>query len=503
VNKLVFVIVCFSSVLTAQNKSDYVWLFSMDFTDTLDNFEGSIIDFNDNKRTTYSQELPIEFSGTNAAISDSASGRLLFYTSGCSIVDSSHNIMLNGNGINPGELHDSRCDDWGSYPQINTSIILDAPSANNEFYLVHQIREPRDATAFGLLYSKVNMVGNNGLGEVVEKNIVLIDTIEIKGSYLQACKHSNDDDWWITVLDDSTSNIILLSLNENGFEISDSIPQQIIDNDNTSSSGHSSFSPQGDKFAWYNKHDGLYVYNFDNTLGEFELLLQLDLPPISPDFVEFFGMPCFSPSGQYIYITTDYRVFQLDLEATNIEGSLEFIAMWDGFGDPLPVGFGSSILGPDCKIYTASGAGTKHLGVINNPDMKGEACNFVQHSLELPWHKSVGVVPNIPHFRVNEENPCNDQITSIFETNKFSDFLEMSLYPNPAMDEINFQFSKPVLEELQIEVYTPNGSLIASAVVDKYYVSKTIDISGLKKGLYFWRSFDINGRTTSGKFVKL
>jgi len=503
VNRFVVILLCFSTTLAAQNKSDYVWLFSFDFTESLDNFEGSIIDFNDNLRSVNYQELPIELRVTNASICDRISGRLLFYTGGCSIIDSSHNVMLNGDQINPGKLHDTWCNDVGSYPQINTSIILNAPNDQNEFYLIHQNRVPKTAPAFGLLYSKVNMTGNNGLGEVVEKNVVLIDTVELKGSYLQACKHFNDEDWWITVLDDSTSNIILMSLNENGIEIVDSIPQQIVDNDNTSSSGHSCFSPHGDKYAWYNKYDGLYVYNFDNALGEFEPLIQLSLPPISTEFVEFFGMPCFSPSGQYIYITTDWRVFQLDLESANIEESLELIALWDGFGDPLPVGFASSLLGPDCKIYTAGGSGTKHLGIIHNPDMKGKSCNFAQHDLELPWHKSSGVVPNLPHFRTNESNPCNDQITSVFDHIKIPNILELNAYPNPASDRISFQFSKPVKDMCTIEIFSSNGSLMVSDVVDKFYVSKTINITSLTDGLYFWRCFDKKGSIKSDKFVKL
>ncbi len=97
----------------AQNKGDYVRISS---SNTLPSpgSEGTIIDFNDG-RDTISLQLAarIDIANTSICTSD---GDLLLYTNGCSIFDSTYNVIDNGDGINPGQILDSWCD-TGSYPE--------------------------------------------------------------------------------------------------------------------------------------------------------------------------------------------------------------------------------------------------------------------------------------------------------------------------------------------------------------------------------------------------
>jgi hypothetical protein len=146
----------------------------------------------------------------NSAICDS-SGNLLFYTNGCSIADSSHQIMLNGSGLN--NMTDPYYIQNG-YPA--KTLILPNPNSQSLFY-IFQLEYPTNINGqitYGLPmrlnYSLVDMTGNGGLGEVVLKNIQLMNDTIAGGFFLNANKHANGEDWWILLAGCCSSNTLQL-----------------------------------------------------------------------------------------------------------------------------------------------------------------------------------------------------------------------------------------------------------------------------------------------------
>ncbi len=490
-----------SQNVVAQDKSDYTWVFGGDITDSLDNYEGSIIDFTNNTRTTHYQEILIPMGVTNSSIADRETGRLLFYTNGCSIMDSIHNIMLNGNNINPGEIHNDFCNEGLNFPQFNTTIILDDPVNSSTYHVFHQNRVPKTAPSFGLLYSQVKTDLNNGLGEVTQKNEILIDYLTLQGSYVSACRKPNNEGWWLMVMEHLNNDLFLFSVDTNGINLKDTLKQNIPFSQTISSSGHSCFSPDGSTYAWYNPYDEFHVYDFDRINGTISNYRHVDVPEYN-NGNEFTGAVSISPSSQFAYLSSDGQMYQVDLWSDNLQQSLTFIAEWDGFGDPFPNTFSSIMHGPDCKMYVASGAGVKHLGIIHYPDNKGIDCEFRQHDLELPWHKSSGNVPNFPHFRTDEEEPCDDQISNTSFIAHYPSF-KITATPNPTSDQIYFSFPEVILGKSTIQIYDSMGKLIKQIAVRKYLLSKNANVSDIPSGIYYFKLVSNSKTKGSGSFVKL
>jgi hypothetical protein len=114
---------------------------------------------------------------SNSLICDSV-GNLLFYSNGNAIADRNHEIMLDGTAIN----NTSHPDYIDGYP--SKTLILQKPNSPNLYYLFHS-EYPTNingqiiyGNALKFNYTLVDMNFNNGDGEVVLKNIpILNDTI--------------------------------------------------------------------------------------------------------------------------------------------------------------------------------------------------------------------------------------------------------------------------------------------------------------------------------------
>ena len=200
--KILFLCLCFPLLLQAQIKGDYTWLLGYDagwVTPDDDIGEGIILDFNQNptRFEYFPKEDLAPFYWTSAMISDEE-GELQFYSNGCRVMNANHQIMENGNGINPGFVHDDQCVNIGrGYPVAQGAIVIPKPNNEKVYYMLHQKLEVLyDTPGFpvavdGLYYTTIDMNLNNGLGGVVEKNIAAFsDTLDY--SLLTVTKHDNN-----------------------------------------------------------------------------------------------------------------------------------------------------------------------------------------------------------------------------------------------------------------------------------------------------------------------
>ncbi|KGE89029.1 hypothetical protein IX84_04400 [Phaeodactylibacter xiamenensis] len=170
----------FTSNLSAQ-KHDYTWLFSEQYITSNDWGEASRLDFNSSPPVISAPDsVQMIFGGTNFTMSN-AEGGLIFYTNGCEIHNARHQLMENGDGINPGDVHDHQCDESQYSPGYTVptqgALALPKPNTPNIFYLFH-IRSAYDpilGAPYGaliqLLYTVVDSAQNEGNGSVVEKNM--------------------------------------------------------------------------------------------------------------------------------------------------------------------------------------------------------------------------------------------------------------------------------------------------------------------------------------------
>ena len=331
--------------------------------------------------------------GTMANICDS-SGQLLFYTNGIWVANRNDDTMLNGYGITSG-FGANWYNFTGSFI-LQGALILPHPVFENQYYLFAVNDD--DSILFRprrLVYSKVDMSLDGGLGGVTTKNVSIIDDTLTNGR-ITACKHADEKSWWLIAHEHKSSKyykwLVTLDTILGPYEqkIGSSYGDGVEDID-----GQSVFSQDGKKFATFGNNFKLNVMDFDRCTGEFSNNHSFLIPT---DAYTGYGIGCaFSPNGRFLYFNAQSKLWQLDLDPDSGNFEIDTIGKYNGTDlDPFWTWFGLEMLAPDGKIYLGEWNGNLSMHVINNPNGKAAACDFQQHSFPLPVYN--GTLPNFVNY---------------------------------------------------------------------------------------------------------
>ncbi len=479
--------------LSAQYKHDYTWLIGLeDDGPSYPNNCMNLLRFNNGELTIDRESINTEMFVANASFSDEQ-GNLLFYSNGCYIKNKNHEIMPNGEHLNPGVIYDDNCPDYG-YTSPGGIIILNSPGDKNIYSVFHQAYEAFDESPFirinRLYFSKIDMSLNSGLGDVVEKNKVILNSQLHTG--LQAVRHSDGNKWWVITFSKTGNNFYKTLLSPNDIITTDS--QAIGDELNISGIGQMSFSPNGEKFAHFDHNNQLLLFDFNRSSGELSNYqhLVVDTPFYFPNGLSF------SPSGRFLYVSSYEKVYQLDLEASDILGSKVLVGEYDGLVPDTY--FERMQLGPDCKIYITPHGPVPFLHVINHPDEPGLACGFVQRGIDLPCSANYSI-PNFPHYRLGTGYPvCDSSI--VYVSSGYVPPPEeeaVRVWPNPATEELNMEVDIPVDKHAKLWLFNAVGQ-----VVKRWPVSagrQSFSLQGLGEGLYYWKLEGDGIGLGSGKLI--
>ena len=488
-----------------QEKYDYVWLFGARSSpnDTMQG--GTNIDFNLNPVSLDYEWRDITIGSYNSSICNE-NGELQFYTNGCFIVDASHEIMMNGDSLNPGVAFDEFCSDtlYPFYPTTQNSFILPQPGTDSLYYLFHKGEEILDVPLFiymnRLYYSLVDMSLNNGLGLVVEKNVLLLEDSLSSGQFT-AVKHMNGEDWWIMCPKYRSKEYCTFLLT--GDSIKGPFSQEI-GMSTTNGGGQAVFSPHGNTYVRYNPTDGAFVFQFDRESGLLD-----DFTHLAPEVEGLFGGAAISPNNRFLYITSWNEVRQYDLEATDIDASEVIVATYDGFVAPFPTNFYQAQLGPDCRIYINSTNGNYVLHVINRPDESGLACELVQHGIHLPTRHAISL-PNFPNYRLGTSSPtCNPdlEINIVIDTTVMNNTItktseyDLSVYPNPVDLDLQISCDLPAGGSAIWVLSNANGEEQGRLEINDFQEIYTYSTRDLPVGIYFYHLRSDLGVLTRGKVV--
>ncbi len=361
---------------------------------------GTEINFNNTPPTiTYtSQQVNLDL--TNGSICGQ-DGNLLFYTNGMYVADANHQIMPNGDSLNPGDLFDYY-DGYG-YRLAQGALILPKPGTTNIYYIIHE-KLIWDNNYFdicnGLYYTIVDMSLNSGLGDVTLKNVSILND-SLDPGCITATRHANGRDWWILIPEFLHNNYYIYLICPDGIILKEI--QSIGTSSFMMELGQACFSPDGQRYVRYAATDiglpyRLEVFDFNRctgTLSNYKDLWYIDSA--------WTAGVAISPNSRYMYVSAEFRIDQYDLQAEDISASKQTVAVYDGFIDPLfPLGsthFYLEQLAPDGKIYISATNGVRYLHVINHPDLPGIECDVQQHAIQLNTFNSMSL-PNFPNFRL-------------------------------------------------------------------------------------------------------
>lgn len=338
---------------------------------------GAGIQFNNDGSVTPLTDSKISTEEGCASISDE-SGNLLFYTDGITVFNHDHEIMLNGTGL------------YGDPSSTQSAIIVPGPGDPNIFYIFTVDTSIRESDPdYGLNYSIVDISQNEGNGAVMQKNVNLLLTCSEK--IAAVVKDCVDESIWVVTL--STANGISGPSNTfHAFEVND---QGVTENSVKSTftdrfddqRGYLKLSSDGKKMASANEFSGLFIYDFDPKTGvvsnpEEILISARNKNPYSVEF---------SPSNRFLYVHShsdapaveighSSSLLQYDLSSPDVSKSEVLLDSKNIYRGALQLGANGKIYRTITETYLT---GTQYLGVINSPDKKGKAANYIHKAIFL------------------------------------------------------------------------------------------------------------------------
>jgi hypothetical protein len=401
----------------------------------------------------------------NSVISD-LNGDLLFYTNGNTVWNRNHQIMLNGTGL------------YSTGTPFQSSVIIPQPGNDSIYFIFHQQGGDGNPELYGLNYSIVNISGNSGNGEVIEKNHQLFKP---NTEQLSAIHHSNNCDIWVMAHEYHTNNWNAFLVTNNGI---DTIPvvtvigNQIMDTIATPNhpslpyGQESRFSSDGSKFAsavfwdnynYPNLRDTLELYNFDRSTGILSNRITI------PDSVNQ-GV-IFSPDGSKLYVgsgTFDAQLYQYDLSNYNQNDILssKTLIYYDDYNNitdwqQTPTG---ELLG--CILNIDS------LQKISQPNLTGISCDFLKNDVTLSGRYCKTALPNFIQTYFNSDTTgcsyVNIQLIDSLDS-------EIIAFPNPFIRKFQINLSQELIMGIsEISLYNILGQQISfkyDIINDKIVVS--------------------------------
>lgn len=369
-----------------------------------------------------------------STISDGA-GNTLFYTDGVNVWNKSNLIMPNGDSL------------AGGPSSTQSALIVPLPGSNSLFYI---FTVDQDGGANGFRYSIVDMTLMSTAGDVTLKNVPVLSNVTEK---LTAVQKDNTTDCWIAIHEWGTDAFYIYEFTSAGLQPNPVISHTGMVHSNSiiqNTYGQMKFNPCGDKLALAGGYlNTVEVFDFDNSSG-------LVSNPFSiPMTDHVYGLE-FSASGRFLYVTCydpSETLVQFDLSAGSgpaiIASKVVLSQTTDLYGMQLA---------PDGKIYVTKSFNT-FLSVINEPEISGTACNFVDNGIDMdPNFMGVTTALTLPGFvqsSLKGEAVCIS--TAVPEIS--ADNSEYSVFPNPSNE--NFQLTPEAINRFsEMDILDLRGRVI-------------------------------------------
>lgn len=473
---------------------DRLWLTGYDEFPGVSDYGQAQVRFDNDTVLVEPANLAFNFESTVAVMSDSA-GNLLFYTNGCAVANRNHQAMPNGSGLNPGAISDQVCP-WKGYIVPQGAMILPDPASDKRFYLMHTGAAPdavRKLRLGPLYYSEVNLALQNGLGDVVSKNNILLDGD--LGAFT-AVRHGNGRDWWIVAPEFGNRRWHTFLLSATGIEAQTPQPVALAGPDCEKFMG-TAISRKGDKIANWGDCK-ITVLEFDRCTGVIGNPLELQAPT---HWIPGGGV-VFSSSGRYLYATSQNVLFRADLEASNPKlDTMRF--SYDPFlKSPYDVPgntFHYLTTGPDGNIYGNIPSRASHLHVLKNADGATIAdLDFKARGLALPV-KNVRTLPHLPNYRLYDwaGSPCDTLGISVAVKSPETTHCDVRISPNPAGQDTRVEVSG--CPDMAGTVFDAAGRRVADFFAGSGIVS--LNLSDFLPGIYFIRLRIAGGEIVSKVLV--
>jgi hypothetical protein len=485
--RFLFPLLLLPGFLASQVLPDQVWIMGAHDIPGQPGHGNAVLRFQGGQVLVEPADLHMNFESTVAVMPDSL-GNILFYTNGCHVANSLGDTMVNGSGLNPGEMADWTCPTSG-YAAPLGAMALQLPGNTHVYYLFHmgvRYNPERKLTYGPFYYSIIDMEKEGGKGAVISRNNIVAD-----GQFepFTAVRHGNGRDWWLVYPEYGTNKYHRLLFTPSGVQQMDH--QEIGEALSCRYIGSSAFSPNGIRYA-RQQHCGTVVLDFDRCSGAFSNSRSIGMPLRAI----LGGGVAFSKDGNKLLVATQLSIQAADLTVPN--------PVLDTIVPTIDLAGGSLLLmqyGSDGKIYMNNLGRTKAYHVLNTPN--DPDIGFEQRGLSLPVY-SIRSLPNYPNHRLYDlpDSICDtlgiDAPTMVSTTTADPTF-GVSVFPNPFSDEIRVVLEANLRSSV-FSLFDPVGRLVQSVTL----TDETNTLTGIElpDGLYFWDLKSKGEIIKSGKLVR-
>lgn len=305
-----------------------------------------------------------------ATVSDRTTGKLLFYTDGFSVYDSTHLTMPDGYGIGDDKI--GTC--------VQGSLIVPFALDSNKYYIFSL--DHWGSSKSYLRYSVVDMTLNGGKGDVVpgQKAIVVDSNLTEAMTAINACSQT-----WIATVKKGTNDINMIRVTPSGID-----PVRVLSSKPFPYAGKglitARFSPDVRKLALsigngVNDVSFIALYDFEVNTGRVRNGIVIDTVFGKE---EFYGCE-FSSDSKKLFVDAkiSQAMYQYNLEytdAASIRASRMTVAKTFAT-------FGAPQLGPDNNIYFTE-LPSRFIQAISNPNAMSPGCVFVPNVIQLHYNSS-------------------------------------------------------------------------------------------------------------------
>lgn len=309
-----------------------------------------------------------------------AAGELLFYTNGRFIWNRRHQQMSNGFGLMGHESSSQSC------------LVVKKPGSASLYY-IFTVDAAESEYANGLNFTIVDMERDNGLGEVVERNVHLMKGPQEK---LTATRHSNGQDIWVISYDAKNERFLAYLLTSTGVKGKPMLSELGQDKNTTNKLDQANIGcirldREGKQLAMAYRRELLLLYSFDAQTGKLRPSHQpIPLPNV-------YGVE-FSPQGQFLYGSTmgqKGELWQYDLRQKDQSGSLPAHRL-----DEQEYSLGSIQFDPYGQLLVAQ-YGQRYLGRIAQPELPGDSSAY--QTKGLSWTEGGKSLLGLPQFTFTQQ----------------------------------------------------------------------------------------------------
>ena len=431
---------------------------------------------------------------TIGSICDSK-GNFLFYTNGLAIYNRLGIIMPHGDSIS----YPSDSLQASNYaieePQGMASregvVILPKPNDTNQYYIFHYscvdtVFNSGGYESLNLYYSIVDMRLDSGRGDLVSKNVSLIQGELLSASRLSACKHANGRDWWIVkpAWHENIYYTFLLTPDS----IQGPFIQQIgpVYGITGELSASSAFSPDGSKYASVTAESYVVLMDFDRCTGLFsnpDSFYNNDSnDPINQPITGGVVLT-FSPSGRFLYINNSIELNQYDLWSSDIHDSVRIET-----DTTEPYEMNILQLAPNGKMYVSCwGGGSYKMSVINYPDSLGLSCDFQLQGQPTSTQSPIAI-PYFPNYRLGTLVGSGCDTISGVPSLALPEGEGIRVSPDPVVEEYRVRFINTadigMYRDMHFSLYDLTGRLVIDVGISG---QETVLHRGeLMDGMYLW-----------------